>query len=238
MHKNHFNEIGKRKYKISSAAYVDGDGTGWEASKSALDASFRLQKAFMRQGMLSTCSLQLIHKQTMKYLMGLGNCSIFWFAWVLWDLKQGGQGYRTCHPIWSEGSGAAQVDPLSLRMQPSVSLQQCAKPQHSIPRKNFSDFLFKNPQVLKTGRTGWGGRGGNIFLTVLTPHLSFPSLFLFSLFHLSQAASTRGGGEYVWSDGKLLFCRQENTEALQLILHLGLIISLVFSLHCGYSCIT
>lgn len=61
-------------------------------------ATPRLQRAFIRQGMLSAP----INSAAEKYLTGLGHCSVFWAAWVLWAGagSSGMQGHSAVR-VWS-----------------------------------------------------------------------------------------------------------------------------------------
>lgn len=145
------------------------------------------------------CSpLRFIRQQTTEYLTGLGHCSIPWAAWARWDLRQGEEGHR---PVahGAGGAGAAPPPPRPFAPQsgqPSVPLPQPAGPQRSIPRKNSSNFPFKNPH---TGAAGLAEEREKTFSlsSVLPQPLSFASLpfFCSALFYLSQAASRRVGRE-------------------------------------------
>lgn len=113
---------------------------------------------------------------------------------------------------------AARVDPLSPRVgshrSPCRNLQDHTTSSHAI---TLQTSYLKIHRCCKTGRT----ERENIFFIVSSPpspppFIHFSSLFLFSSFYLSQAASTGVGREYVWSDIKLLFYRQEPTEGLWL----------------------
>lgn len=159
------------------------------------------------------CSqLQLIHQQTTRYLMGLmaaPSSGLPEFSGV------SGREHRDAGPVapWGqEGPALCGVDPLS----PRVGNLQCPwshnTPSHTkTPRSSY----LRIHRCSKTTEQ----RDKTLSLLSAPPHSPFPcfpSLFLFSLFYLGQAANAQAGREYVWSDRNLLFCRQEPTEGLQL----------------------
>lgn len=76
------------------------------------------------------CSqLQPVHQQSTKYLTGLGDCSISWAAWVLWDVGWGAQGHRTCLPSRAQRSSTA---PLLSAESLSPKAGSCHSPCHNL----------------------------------------------------------------------------------------------------------
>lgn len=155
-------------------------------------ATLGLQRAFIRQGMLSAP----INSAAEKYLTGLGHCSIFWAAWVLWAGagSSGMQGHSTVR-VWS---------------WPFVLLPWSARPSHAI-----TSYL-KIHRCCGTRRT----EGENIlYCHFPPPHLSqlLPLPFSAQLVLSPPGCkSARAPRENVCSDRKLLFSRQELTQGLWL----------------------
>lgn len=147
----------------------------------------------------------------MKYLSGLGGRSIFWAARVLWDPGQGTQRAQGCRDTGPVRAWCCPFVPQS--RQPTLTAMICK----TIPHNKPSNFLCKNPQVLQD----WQNRGRKHPLLSLPPPthpfqlLPFPFSAQLVL-SPPGCRSVRAGGEYVWSDRKFLFCRQELTEGLWL----------------------
>ena len=128
---------GKENTEISSATYVDGANcTGQEVRKSARCDSFRLQKAFMRQGMLSATVNSSANNEVtdgpwqLLYLLGCLSTT---------GPQAGSRGIKDLSPhggrrVWH--CPTTRVDPLSRRagshQSPCCNLQDHNTPSHTI----------------------------------------------------------------------------------------------------------
>lgn len=168
MHKNHFGEKGKRKYKDLPCRICWWGQLHWRLEN--------LQRAtpsdYKKPSWCRACSqLQLIHQQNSKvpdgpwHLLHLLGCLS-----AMGPHSGKEHGYRTCHTTGTGESGAAQVGTLSPRAgtHPSLccNLQDHNTPSHSgTPQTSY----LKIQMCCKTGRT----EGGNVFF-IVSVHVSSP----------------------------------------------------------------